>query len=184
MANLSKALPHLLAVEGGHVDDPADPGGETYAGISRRYHPSWPGWVIIDAEVKKRGQITSTAALRGLIEAFYRAQFWDRLQGDLIPYQALADELLDQSVNLGVHRAVTHLQGALNAGNVGGSKYPDVEPDGKLGPATLDAMRAALKIGRGPMLVVAIKCQQGCYYLQRMQARPENESFIGWFSRI
>ena len=48
MADFTKAYALTAAYEGGYVDDPEDAGGETYRGISRRYHPSWQGWQIID----------------------------------------------------------------------------------------------------------------------------------------
>lgn len=31
------------------TNDPRDPGGQTCWGISRRYHPTWPGWRMVDA---------------------------------------------------------------------------------------------------------------------------------------
>ena len=38
-----------MGIEGGYVDDPDDRGGETYKGISRKNHPAWEGWEIIDS---------------------------------------------------------------------------------------------------------------------------------------
>ena len=40
-----------LMVWGGRVvhNDHRDPGGQTCWGISRRYHPGWPGWQLVDA---------------------------------------------------------------------------------------------------------------------------------------
>lgn len=39
----------IVKAEGRYVNNPSDPGGETYCGISRVYHPAWPGWATIDA---------------------------------------------------------------------------------------------------------------------------------------
>src|SRR3712207_6059069 len=47
------ALERTLEFEGWYSKHPADPGGETYRGIARRHHPSWPGWALID-EAKQR----------------------------------------------------------------------------------------------------------------------------------
>ena len=33
------------------TNDPRDPGGQTAWGISRRYHPDWPGLALIDRAV-------------------------------------------------------------------------------------------------------------------------------------
>src|SRR2546426_796362 len=49
MADFDYALTQLLKVEGGYANDPRDPGGETYKGISRVFWPNWSGWPLIDA---------------------------------------------------------------------------------------------------------------------------------------
>jgi hypothetical protein len=38
--NFNIALGFVLRHEGGYINDPADPGGETNYGISKRYHPN------------------------------------------------------------------------------------------------------------------------------------------------
>lgn len=38
--NFDKAFALTIGVEGGHSNDPRDPGGETQYGISKRYHPN------------------------------------------------------------------------------------------------------------------------------------------------
>jgi len=40
MTNLEKALTLVFGAEGGYVNDPQDPGGETKYGISKRAHPN------------------------------------------------------------------------------------------------------------------------------------------------
>ena len=40
MAEFSLAIPIVLENEGGYVDDPNDPGGETNFGISKRSYPN------------------------------------------------------------------------------------------------------------------------------------------------
>jgi len=175
-------LPLVLKYEGGYVNDPADAGGETYRGIARRYHPEWTGWKVIDAE-RRLGKIIDEH-LVDLVSRFYREQFWDRFQGDKIPDQALADELLDQAVHLGVHRAIEHLQVALNAANDQGRRWADMLEDGVLGPSTLAAVLKARERGLGPILVKMLNCQQGAYYLARMKGRQVNEKYLGWFQRV
>jgi type VI secretion system secreted protein VgrG len=39
--NFLKAFNTTMTFEGGYANDPDDAGGETYMGISRRYHPDW-----------------------------------------------------------------------------------------------------------------------------------------------
>jgi hypothetical protein len=48
MSEFQPALQKVLAHEGGYVNDPDDPGGETYKGIARNMHSKWGGWVYID----------------------------------------------------------------------------------------------------------------------------------------
>lgn len=44
-----------LKHEGGYANHPADKGGETYRGITRKHNPEWSGWKYID-EVKRTGK--------------------------------------------------------------------------------------------------------------------------------
>lgn len=54
--------------KGKHTKYPADPGGETYSGISRRYNPNWDGWVFID-----KGIYVSADKL---VKDFYYNNYW------------------------------------------------------------------------------------------------------------
>ena len=55
--SFDNAFAHTQTNEGGYANNKADLGGETYAGISRKYHPKWSGWAIVD-ELKKYGTVT------------------------------------------------------------------------------------------------------------------------------
>ena len=46
--SFKKALEHTLKREGCYANHGKDRGKETYKGISRKYHPKWPGWELID----------------------------------------------------------------------------------------------------------------------------------------
>lgn len=52
--NFNLALGFVLRHEGGYVNDPADPGGETNFGISKRYHPDED---IKNMTAKRAGEI-------------------------------------------------------------------------------------------------------------------------------
>ncbi len=56
--DFQKALAHTLEFEGGYANDPADSGGETFRGISRRNWPQWEGWPLID-QAKVKGNKTA-----------------------------------------------------------------------------------------------------------------------------
>ena len=48
MADFNQAFQLVIAHEGGYVNDPDDPGGETYKGVARKIHSKWEGWQNID----------------------------------------------------------------------------------------------------------------------------------------
>ena len=63
MADFLTAYAPLARYEGGWCNDPADRGGETYAGIARNFFPAWPGWALIDAAAARRESKVSTSKL-------------------------------------------------------------------------------------------------------------------------
>ena len=63
---------------------------------------------------------------------------------------------------------------------------PDLVPDGRVGPRTLEALDAFLTM-RGPsggtVLLRAIEALQGERYLRLAERRPANEAFLyGWLA--
>lgn len=85
MASFDKSIPLILEHEGGYVNNPKDPGGETNFGISKRYHPTED---IKNMSVERAKQI-------------YKAEYWKGIGGDLIESQAVADSVFDFAVNKG-----------------------------------------------------------------------------------
>jgi len=84
-----KAFSHTMGFEGGYVNDPADRGGETFRGISRKSWPNWPGWALID-EVKAAGlrsasaidrRFADDAEMETLVINFYKNEFWKPFGG-------------------------------------------------------------------------------------------------------
>lgn len=115
----------LFASEGGYVDHPADPGGATNHGITRKTLARWrnvaPWWELPKSEVKNL-----SLAEAGQI---MKANYWDVVQGDKLP-AGLDYAVFDYAVNSGPGRAVKDLQRVL-----GGIKV-----DGLIGLETLDAI--------------------------------------------
>lgn len=105
------AVELVLKHEGGYVNDPQDPGGETIYGISRRHHP----------EAWEHGRPTKAQA-----EEIYRRDYWVRLRCDELP-PPVAVFLFDTGVNCGNRRAVQMLQRAIS-----------VKDDGFIGPVTME----------------------------------------------
>lgn len=188
MADFDKALPDVLAHEGGYVNDPDDLGGETYKGVARRFNGSWPGWQRIDRARRQRGfpgSLGRDRILQQLVRAFYKQHYWDKFQGDAIPEQAVADELFDTAVNLGVARAVGFLQRALNVLNRNGALYPDLVEDGVFGPRSLAAINTLLARDTPAYLLKVLNILQGMHYVEFMTRSPVQEKYArGWLKRV
>src|SRR3546814_19936588 len=90
----------------------------------------------------------------------------------------VAEELFDTGVNMGPAVAVGFLQRALNALNRNGRDWADLAVDRSIGPATLGALRALLRV-RGQagacVLVRAMNALQGARYIDRKS--------VGWGKR-
>jgi hypothetical protein len=122
--DLQAALDFVLEdnIEGGYINNPADPGGETNFGICKRSYP--------DVDIKN---LTRDGA-----KAIYAREYWAPIHGDELP-EPVALVAFDCAVNQGVGTAVKVLQEALaNQGYL-----PDDAVDGRLGPQTLEALKPA-----------------------------------------
>lgn len=110
MANFDKAFQRTSKFEGGYVNDPDDNGGETYNGISRKSNPSWLGWKIVDEQKKKSNFPNNLkerkAELLPLEKKLYKENYWDKVWGDKINKQEVADDMYDTAVNMGISASV------------------------------------------------------------------------------
>lgn len=142
MANFETAYKKTARYEGGYANNPADRGGETYAGIARKFWPKWMGWKTIDAikrTAKTPQQINAAAqkdeVLKAQIKDFYKVNFWGGLT--LVSSQRIADTVYDMRVNSGVLRTNIMLQKAIN--NLGGN----LTEDGILGDKSMQAINSS-----------------------------------------
>jgi lysozyme family protein len=167
----------LIDREGGYVDNPADKGGPTCFGITQ-------------AVARAHGYAGPMQQLpREEAAAIYRRLYWLRPRLNEVAERSarLAAELFDTGVNMGPAVAVTFLQRALTALNRNGKDYPDLMPDGRIGPQTLAALDAFLALrgkSRGEtVLLRALEALQGERYLRLAERRPANEAFLyGWLA--
>ena len=188
MANFHEAYQITKKYEGGYANDKDDVGQETYKGVSRRYHPSWAGWKIIDSYKGKPNflnNIYNDGELEKLVLMFYKDKFWDVNLLDECPSQDIANEMFDTGVNMGPRRAATFLQRALNVLNKNGELYSDIVEDGAIGKATLKALGLCLAY-RGDLYVHKIlNILQGNHYIEFMKKSPVQEKFAyGWLDRV
>lgn len=96
------AVDRVLGHEGGYVNDPNDPGGETRWGISKRSYPN--------EDIKR---LTREGA-----KAIYRMDFWNRIHGDRL-HDGVAFQVFDFAVNSGIQTAIRALQRAVGVADDG-----------------------------------------------------------------
>ncbi len=194
MADFEIAYAPLKDFEGGYDNDPDDRGGETYAGIARKFFPSWQGWKIID-KIKRSNQskaaINQAAKadhlLRDYVRAWYKTTWFDALGLGELP-QPLANEIFEQSVNLGKSGSGKKVQIICNAYNYqpGAKKlFTDLKVDGAIGPKTLAALKIILaNKANAESLVHALNCMQGAHYLELAAKKFTQRKYtVGWMKR-
>ena len=178
MADFKKAFDLMIVHEGGYVNDPDDPGGETYKGVARKMHPNWLGWTIIDLLKKQKGfpdnlhfpnELEIMKELNYEVGTFYYSQFWLKIKGESILDQAVAESIFDFAVNAGIATSVHLAQTVVK-----------VTPDGTIGPKTVAAIN-----GCDPDYFLArfaiLKIKR---YVEICQKRPLSKKYIfGWVNR-
>lgn len=120
MADYNHGIKRVLPTEGyvlsktvGYVKDKDDSGGETIGGVAYNYWPNWGGWAIVAAAKKLPDfpkNLVGNMKLYGLLLTFYKVNFWDKIGGDNIDDQDIADLLVDSAVNEGIKGAVKRAQ--------------------------------------------------------------------------
>lgn len=148
------ALAHVLALEGGYVNDSNDRGGATKYGISQKAFPD------LDIENLTRDQA----------ESIYREKYWDLIRCDRLS-GAYAVALFDAAVNHGQFKAVVLMQQALR-----------VKADGINGPITQSAARRQGGAGFIRFLAIRARFYTDITLADSSQARFLNGWFRRLFS--
>ena len=123
----------VLEHEGGYVNHPSDPGGETKYGISKRAYP--------DVDI---AALTPEQA-----SELYKKDYWDRIKGDELPV-GVACVVMDYAVNSGISRASKALQGSCGIAN----------GDGVIGPHSLSSVWATVKNDGEESVINAVTTQR------------------------
>jgi lysozyme family protein len=123
-ALFSRALAHVLAMEGGYTDDPYDPGGPTNLGITLAEFARDKG-VAVSADNLDELKAELKALPPATARRIYRVRYWQPARCPELP-PALAFFHFDAAVNQGVGGAARMLQEAVGAAI-----------DGAVGPETL-----------------------------------------------
>jgi lysozyme family protein len=163
MADFAPAFEKMIHDEGGYqlTDIPGDRGGQTYAGIARKPNPDWAGWQFIDR--KDFGSATP------LVREFYKLNFWDRVRGDELTNQAIAETIFNFGVNTGTGVAIKLAQ--LIVG---------ITPDGSIGPKTIERLNICTAEKFLPAYALA-KIQR--YVNICMKDRSQSKFLLGWVRR-
>ena len=116
-SNYDKCLETILHHEGGYVNHPKDPGGETNLGVTKRVYEEFGG-------TKDMKDLTVED-----VAPIYKKGYWDKMKGDDLP-NGLDLCVFDFGVNAGPGRAAKYLQTMI--GTVA---------DGGIGPNTLAKLK-------------------------------------------
>lgn len=113
MTLFEKFMKVILENEGGYVNDPDDPGGETKYGITAARYP--------DLNIR---ELTQEDAIK-----IYKRDFYDPMNLGGIKNKEARLHILDMGINAGPKRAIKLAQGVAN-----------VAADGIIGPITTEAI--------------------------------------------
>lgn len=157
MANFSKALEKTLRWEGGRVDNPLDYGGRTAYGITQKTYNQYFTGDVWNIEPHQVAYI-------------YKIGYWNKIKGDLIIDQDIAELLFDFAVNSGVRTASKKIQILVG-----------VEADGIIGKQTIEAINKA-NSGRLFRMLFDVRV---AYYKLIVQKNPSQKVFLrGWMNRL
>ena len=170
MAKFEAFISTLLKHEGGFVNDPDDPGGATNKGITfatfRKYAKKLLG---VEPTLQNLKRISNEQAAK-----IYKKKYWDKIRGDEIKDQNLANIVFDFYVNAG-RNATKLLQRVIN--QLGGN----LVIDGGIGPITIKALDK-LDFKKVYMLY---KKGRADYYHRICEKNPKLKKFLkGWLNRV
>lgn len=179
MADFKKVYEKVRGNEGYYSNRPNDRGGETYAGISRRFNPDWEGWALIDDYKNRFGKIKHNqkldiSGLHDLVVERYRKNYWGDMHGDRIVSFGIAANLFDFYINT-ERGASESIQRALRKLNF------DVTVDGKIGPRTINAINTANPV----LLNQRFNEERRRHYNEEAIKDPTQvEHLAGWLARV
>lgn len=175
-SSVADLIAEVIAKEGGYSNDPNDSGGATCWGITER----------VARKNEYHGPMQSMP--KTVAENIYEKLYWYEpgFYDVSTVSKAIARELFDTGVNMGVGRAAEFLQVSLNALNRQGRDYSDVSEDSDIGPETMRALKFYMR-ARGALgeevLLRALNCLQGAFYIDLARRRPKDEDFMfGWLA--
>ena len=155
--NWQSSLEEILHHEGGYVNPPRDPGGETNLGVTKRVYEEWGG-------EKDMRDLT-----REDVEPIYKQNYWDVVKGDQLP-AGLDLCVFDFGVNAGPGRAAKYLQRMIGT-----------TVDGGIGPNTLKSVEYYVEENGLEQTIEKYQEERQLYY----ESLPTFDTFgRGWTRRV
>jgi len=172
MAFFEDAIPIVLRHEGKFEQNSADPGGVTNYGISLRWLKSQGLLEELELEEGDKTQ-DEVQIIKDMTVAqasgFFKAWWWDKYQYQNFNSQAVANKIMDTSVNLGPPRTHRMLQQVIG-----------VPVDGVLGPKSFAETNALSP----SVVVVKFQTIQAQFYRDLVAKNPKLNIFLnGWLNR-
>lgn len=149
----------LFTLEGGYVNHPNDPGGETNYGITKNV-------AVANGYYGPMKELPKEYAWSIYYNQYIRDPGYESME----KYSpAVLEELVDTAVNAGVNRSSRWFQQSLNSLSRGGKDYKMITVDGKVGSSTITAY-SALSMKRGKvqsceMIIKLMDAQQANHYM-------------------
>ena len=169
MASIKVLASFLLSWEGGFVNDPKDRGGATNKGVTLAtwrkvgYDKDGDG----DIDVSDLKLISVDDAVKRVLKPYY----WDKVCGDKINSQAIANLMADWAYNSGASRPVKAVQTLLKC-----------VPDGIMGNKTLGAING---YSNPQELFNRLWNERRAFYQGIVARNPSQSKFLkGWMNRI
>ena len=154
--NFKECLDLVLKSEGGYVNNPADPGGMTNLGVTKRV---WQEYTGHEADEKEMRSLTPEK-----VAPLYEQKYWRPCYGEVLP-RGLDFVVFSMGVNSGPGRSVKLLQSAIGC-----------VPDGVIGPRT----RELISDSNSATLIAKFSEARREYY--KSLNKPVFEK--GWLNRV
>lgn len=172
-----KLIDMVLKHEGGYAFVDGDSGMETYRGISRKYHPSWNGWSIVDSKKPlKHNQIIKDESLENNVRQFYYKYYYTPMKINRLNNLLISGHVFCHGVNAGKATSIKLLQKAINK-----ACSVNIAVDGIIGKETLSYANGDKQSEIANELIN----QRNQYYQNLANNKPSQKKFLnGWLNRV
>lgn len=173
-----RSIDFTLRFEGGYVNHPNDPGGETNRGITK-------GTLQRAYSCKLVNHCSVRDITREDAENIYQALYWNPCCADKIP-EPLCTFHFDAAVNHGVGGAGRLLQKTLNNYAKKALIPFELKVDGAVGDKTLEALDVCIKKANNLPLICEIYLnEREKFFRNIVNRRPQSKVFLnGWLNRV